>query len=1690
MPPEVHNMWGVAGRFKDESDTRWRCKESLSHSSCCSQRRENSFEVLRVLLDVVNSGKGGWVKSLTATLLLRATKKVTLDPNRNLILKCAEHNFEKFKLPFKRGDYLYCGSFKKLLKSTSLRTHPYFILTKFIGEGLLEDLELLKDKIINLNFINRKLANISLGKHILTHQPESQTGYSNKMYSPVLRMILNKATAAYEKKNKSFKHNIFHFNNRNSEKFDFICIQDVPNLHLASSESYFCQTTFNSQSFEKYEDSILKYIMVSKKNEPQNIIRTLEYVFYIHKNSDIKNSIFPSRDGSTLTNDREIQLDSAKNSKSDINLNNNKIYQWIGRSNPSSNILARPEKQVHCSNYKAKCLHQTYHAHHKPDKNNTVLSSEYFHKTVKRAIENKNLTIEDEAAFVANNTVTEEITTIETMTIDNVTTEIVTVDNVTIDLESIENVTIDIVTADNMTFENITTEIDTKKIIYIHGLFEMSRGECRDFPETGHYEYKAAQLAIRHINDRNLIDGYRLQMYHNDTLCDSGVAVDAFFHSLYRQPVMTTILGTGSSEVTERLARVVSRWNIVQISYGATSPALSDRKNFPMFFRTVAPDSSHNAALLSFVLYHKWFTVATLHEQGDKHSLPMTKLNTDLEQVNVTVAFTKGVSERDYKDQLQEIKNQDCRIIICSFSYSLFKKIFCEVYGLGMYGADYAWIVLGDTYESQREDYSEAECNDHQLMNAMQGVISVGSLYEVVGNETPVSEKILPEILDEIEFQTDSRSSGFVAQTYDAVWAIGLALKETEEYWKLTNSSLTLGDFAYDNSFMAKYIARTVSKLRFMGVSGPVSFHNSDRVGITAFHQIQGRDQRLVSIYTHDTAKLEFQCSVCTDIEWPGGSPPISSRSIIMRIAILDRRVFICVTALAILGVSLALTFLSFNLYYRKIKFIKLSSPNLNNFVIVGCILVYITVILLGMDHGTLFSDDHFRIVCSARAFLLSGGFSLAFGCMFIKTYRVYHIFIRANTGIVKSKLLHDQQLLGMVSVLLLIDCILVILWVTIDPMERKLISLSMQVNKDERNVVYLNLREHCSSSHMAKWLGSLYIYKGFLLVVGCYMAWETRHVKVPALNDSQYIGMSVYNVVITSVIVVALANVIPAERYTLTYVLVSTLIFVSTTMTLCILFVPKIHAILINPDDAAVVATPGVKVECKTRRFAIDEPRESLYRAEVLNRALKRELKELDEEYNKLAVKIGLTPNPIRRAAEDDENQDDESDDGLPPWISEYKDYSSNGSDEVWCTSRPTIASAFSAIHHVALQIPSTSRGCQKEAVCKVHYKLGHLKEIGCSPLAASLKTIAQPEEIPLICSKPVRNFLSDRALNELRTSQSQLKSAAILLRHPLEKQLRSEPKLFFETFRKGDFNLPIYSAKSLNQVSHVDSSQSDFSKYTTSNWETAPLNESTSFSTPLEDFMSSSNNGASSTKSGIKSQENNVTSNYISCEDISMSTQESSDFQSSHRCGNPSQLPYPVTTTICQSSSSKSYISALSSSTSSICGATISDFSSNSNDEGKKESGIPVTDVDTPLDEYSFNPEKQRGCRSSEICLSSTQSEKGVDDYGKKEESTSDSFQSNPSNFADEASLNSENVSIRSCTNRNGMLQPTVADTSSNSQSSVHSDGNSLSSENNNLTEHPAAAENLEQLRHEIFRLKRELILSQLDQSDSVDL
>lgn len=82
------------------------------------------------------------------------------------------------------------------------------------------------------------------------------------------------------------------------------------------------------------------------------------------------------------------------------------------------------------------------------------------------------------------------------------------------------------------------------------------------------------------------------------------------------------------------------------------------------------------------------------------------------------------------------------------------------------------------------------------------------------------------------------------------------------------------------------------------------------------------------------------------------------------------------------------------------------------------------------------------------------------------------------------------------------------------------------------------------------------------LQVFGAFLAWETRHVSIPALNDSKHIGFSVYNVFITCIAGAAISLVL-SDRKDLVFVLLSFFIIFCTTATLCLVFVPKVRLVV-----------------------------------------------------------------------------------------------------------------------------------------------------------------------------------------------------------------------------------------------------------------------------------------------------------------------------------------------------------------------------------------------------------------------------------------------------------------------------------------------------------------------------------------------
>ena len=60
---------------------------------------------------------------------------------------------------------------------------------------------------------------------------------------------------------------------------------------------------------------------------------------------------------------------------------------------------------------------------------------------------------------------------------------------------------------------------------------------------------------------------------------------------------------------------------VFQISFGASSPVLSERDNYPLFFRTIPSETLPNSVRFALMNTYNWCKVATLHETANVFSL-------------------------------------------------------------------------------------------------------------------------------------------------------------------------------------------------------------------------------------------------------------------------------------------------------------------------------------------------------------------------------------------------------------------------------------------------------------------------------------------------------------------------------------------------------------------------------------------------------------------------------------------------------------------------------------------------------------------------------------------------------------------------------------------------------------------------------------------------------------------------------------------------------------------------------------------------------------------------------------------------------------------------------------------------------------------------------------------------------------
>ena len=91
--------------------------------------------------------------------------------------------------------------------------------------------------------------------------------------------------------------------------------------------------------------------------------------------------------------------------------------------------------------------------------------------------------------------------------------------------------------------------------------------------------------------------------------------------------------------------------------------------------------------------------------------------------------------------------------------------------------------------------------------------------------------------------------------------------------------------------------------------------------------------------------------------------------------------------------------------------------------------------------------------------------------------------------------------------------------------------------------------------------MGALYFYKGLVVVFGLFLAYETRNVKYYYINDSRFVSIAMYIVVIVVGIGAPLSLVLSQHLFIgPAYALTVLMVIMATMSCLLILFIPKVR--------------------------------------------------------------------------------------------------------------------------------------------------------------------------------------------------------------------------------------------------------------------------------------------------------------------------------------------------------------------------------------------------------------------------------------------------------------------------------------------------------------------------------------------------
>ena len=686
--------------------------------------------------------------------------------------------------------------------------------------------------------------------------------------------------------------------------------------------------------------------------------------------------------------------------------------------------------------------------------------------------------------------------------------------------------------------------------------------------EAGHRVAPAVQLALDQINNRSdILRDYELILLKSDTACSDGYAAVKAIVDIVRvsdRPIVG-IVGPGCTAAAIAVAEQVSRpqYSLIAITPSATSPNLENEK-YMNTFATISSSVAYVKVYRALMDHNGWSAVSILYDENRQYFLDTFKKFSE-EEVNASrVVYQSAVLHRKTEQffPLSDIKAMDRGRVILSFAASnTARDMMCLAYHEEMIYPTYQWVFHDRTVPQLKKSTSfiyhekKYDCNEEQMAQAINGILLVQ--YKIEQDDADIISHTKQSFSEYYESYTEElnrcNNDGYLnyANTnYDAAWALALALNKTAETVNLTA-------YRYGQPNITKQIRKELFKVRFDGASGPIQFRADSRSPVTDIKVIQLK----LSETNSDVEEVEvaFFNGTLTVHNMPNASAVFISDTFDIKRVFIHKALgsLVILIAAILLGFTGALHIV--NTVWYRYRAIKATSPNISHLIFGGCYLFGISVIIYSVQQTFSWSGIVYSVLCNTFRWSLILGYTLIFGTVLAKVWRVYRLFKHFRNES-PGYLVSDNALTIFVILLLVADTFLCTIWDSTDPfVYEEYVESRIQINK----IPSLLIRSTCNCRHFILWIGVVGTYKGAIALLLVAYLILNRKIRRRDFQHTKKINILIYSLTMMGGVFFPIYFLLHRSDIHISFVILCMILSITILMSCLILFLTPVGQVI-----------------------------------------------------------------------------------------------------------------------------------------------------------------------------------------------------------------------------------------------------------------------------------------------------------------------------------------------------------------------------------------------------------------------------------------------------------------------------------------------------------------------------------------------